>query len=118
VIFWYKTFVYGWYSYPTFYLHSYHHSTLNWGIQLIGSVAYVIYRKSLQSEIETLQSDLQAACQHTNEEKSLRTHAESRIQALQGELQTHIDDLAMLQSQVDDYQNLVEQRTQQVSAKG
>jgi predicted nucleic acid-binding Zn-ribbon protein len=79
---------------------------------------YVIYRKSLQSEIETLQSDLQATCQRTNEEKSMRTCAESRVQALEAELQTHTDDLAMLQSHVDDYRNLAEQRTQQVSAEG
>jgi molecular chaperone GrpE (heat shock protein) len=78
---------------------------------------YVIYRKSLQSEKETLQFELQATCQHTNEEKSLRTYAEAQVQALEAELQAYTDDLAMLQSEVDEYRNLAEQRTQQVSAE-
>lgn len=77
---------------------------------------YGIYRESFQSEIETLQSELQAACQCTNEEKSLRNCAELRIQTMEADLQSHMDDLEMLQSQVNDYQNLAEQRAQQVSA--
>jgi septal ring factor EnvC (AmiA/AmiB activator) len=78
----------------------------------------MIYRKSLQSEIESLQSELRAAHQHSSEEKSLRLHAESKIQTLDAELQARADDMAMLQSQVDDYRSSVEERTQQVSAEG
>ena len=74
----------------------------------------VIYRKSLQAEIESLQQKFQKACQDINEEKSLRIRAESRIQGLETELQAHTDDVAVLQSQIDDYRNLGDERTRQV----
>ena len=78
----------------------------------------VIYRKALQAEIESLQQKFQKACQNINEEKSLRIRAESRIQVLEAELQDHADDVAVLRSQIDDYRNLGDERTKQVSVGG
>jgi len=75
----------------------------------------VIYRKLLQAEIESLQQRFQKACQDINEEKSLRIRAESRNQGLETELQAHTEDVAVLQSQIDDYHNLADERTMQVS---
>ena len=75
----------------------------------------VIYRKSLQAEIESLQQKIQTTCQVINEEKSLRIRAESQIQGLETELQAHTDDVAVLQSQIDDYRTLGDERTKQVS---
>jgi predicted nucleic acid-binding Zn-ribbon protein len=75
---------------------------------------FVMYRVSLQSEIESLQAEFQAACVRSNEEKSVRVRAESRIQSLETELQARADDLALLQSQVDDYRSSAVQRTEQV----
>lgn len=83
--------------------------------RLIVTMMFIIYRVSLQSEIESLQSELRTACLQSNEEKSLRVRAESRIQSLEAELQARTDDLTLLQSQVDDYRSLADQRTQQVS---
>lgn len=75
----------------------------------------IIYRKLLQAEIESLQQKFQKACQDINEEKSLRIRAESHNQGLEKELQSHTDDVAVLQSQIDDYRNLGDERTRQVS---
>jgi chromosome segregation ATPase len=75
----------------------------------------VIYRKSLQAEIESLQQKFQKACQDINEEKALRISAESRIQGLETELDAYTDDLAVLQSQIDNYRDLGDERTKQVS---
>jgi chromosome segregation ATPase len=75
----------------------------------------VIYRKSLQAEIESLQQKIQKAFKDINEEKSLRICAESRIQGLETELQDHKDDVAVLQSQIDDYRNFGDERMRQVS---
>jgi chromosome segregation ATPase len=75
----------------------------------------VIYRKSLLAEIESLQQKFQKACQDINEEKPLRIRAESRIQGLERELQAQTDDVAVLQFQIDDYRNLGDERTRQVS---
>jgi predicted nucleic acid-binding Zn-ribbon protein len=93
-------------------------SSMNIKHKLIVTMMFVIYRVSLQSEIESLQSEFQTACLHSNEEKSLRVHAESRIQSLEAELQACTDDLALLQSQVVDYRSLADQRMQQVSTDG
>jgi uncharacterized protein involved in exopolysaccharide biosynthesis len=78
-------------------------------------MVFVIYRKSLQVEIESLQQKFQKACQDINEEKSLRIRAESRIHGLETELEAHTDDVVILQSQIDDYRNLGDERTKQVS---
>lgn len=51
-----------------------------------------------------------------NEEKSFRIRAESRIQGLETELQAHTDDVAVLETQIDEYRNLGDERTRQVSA--
>jgi chromosome segregation ATPase len=75
----------------------------------------VISRKSLQAEIESLQQKFQKACQDISEVKSLRVSAESRIQGLETELDSYTDDLAVLQSQIDNYRDLGDERTKQVS---
>jgi citron Rho-interacting kinase len=72
-------------------------------------------KKLLQAEIESLQQKFQKACQDINEEKSLRIRAESRNQGLETELQAHTEDVAVLQSQIDDYHNLADERTTQVT---
>jgi len=82
---------------------------------LVITMIRVIYRKLLEAEIESLQQKFQKACQDINEEKSLRIRAESRTQSLETELQAHTDDVAVLQSQIDDYRNLGDERTKQVS---
>ena len=89
--------------------------SLNWGHRLVITMMCVIDRKSLQAEIESLQQKFQKACQDINEEKSLRIRAELRIQGLETELQAHTDDVAVLQSQIDDYRDLGDERTRQVS---
>jgi predicted nucleic acid-binding Zn-ribbon protein len=85
--------------------------------QLIITIMFVIYRVSVQSQIESLQSEFQTACVRSNEEKSVRVRVESRIQSLETELQARTDDLALLQSQADDYRSLAVQRTEQVRAR-
>lgn len=86
-------------------------------LHVIVTMMFIIYRVSLQSEIESLQSELRTVCLQANEEKSLRVHAESQIQSLEAELQACTDDLTLLQSQADDYRSLADQRTQQVSVE-
>jgi chromosome segregation ATPase len=80
-------------------------------------MVFIIYRNSLLAEIESLQQKFQKVCQDLNEEKSLHIRAESRIRSLETELQTCADNMAILQSQLDDYCNLGEERSQQVSVK-
>ncbi|XP_069684092.1 citron rho-interacting kinase isoform X2 [Periplaneta americana] len=78
-------------------------------------VVHAKEKKELKSQLESMQSQLQMASKATNEEKSLRIRAETRIQALEAELQVKSDDLTVLQNQLEDYRSLVEDRTKEVT---
>ncbi|KAJ9599608.1 hypothetical protein L9F63_009925, partial [Diploptera punctata] len=78
-------------------------------------VAHSNEKKTLQTQLGLVQAELKTASQSTNEEKSLRMRAESRIRTLESDLQTRIDEISVLQAQVDNYHTTVEDRTQQVA---
>ncbi|XP_068087036.1 citron rho-interacting kinase [Anabrus simplex] len=72
-------------------------------------------KETLESKVESLQGEVRSARQATNEEKSLRIRAETKLQQLQAELETHKEDITALQKQVQDYKTLAENLTKQVT---
>lgn len=76
------------------------------------------FRRKLLEDIEKLQNDLRVSKQTVNEEKSLKILTEKKLQRLESEKREKEEEMeneiAVLQSRVQEYKTMAEDLTQQV----
>lgn len=90
-------------------------STINF-IYLFSLNHLFIFSLIYQADLEVAQSEVRVAKQALNEEKSFRALAESRVQALENQLEESKGALAQVRDQSSEYKTLAERLTEQANS--